>query len=49
MRTVMHLQALNKLPVGVPDGYEPLVTQAVAPGVDGGMSRVQKVPLATMV
>ena len=49
MRTVMHLQALNKLPVGPPEGYEPLVAQAVAPGVDGGMSRVQKVPLATMV
>jgi len=49
MRTVMHLQALNKLPMGPAEGYEPLVTQAVAPGVNGDMSRVQKVPLATMV
>jgi hypothetical protein len=45
---VMHLQALNKLPMGPPESYEPLVTH-IAPGVDGGMSRVAGVPVATMV
>lgn len=37
MRTVMHLQAANKLPEGPPEGYEPLIT--TAPAVDRGMMR----------
>lgn len=47
MRTVMHLQAENRLPEGPPEGYEPLITQA--PAVSGGMSRMQGVPVAGMV
>jgi hypothetical protein len=45
MRTVMHLQAANKLPQGPPEGYEPLIT--TAPSVDGGMVRAEGVPAAS--
>jgi hypothetical protein len=44
MRTVMHLQAANKLPEGPPEGYEPLITKA--PTVNGGMLRTVGVPAA---
>jgi len=47
MRTVMHLKADNKLPRVSPEGYEPLLTKA--PVFNGGMTRVEGVPVASMV
>jgi hypothetical protein len=47
MRTVMHLKAEDKLPRVSPEGYEPLLTKA--PVFNGGMTRVEGVPVAAMV
>jgi hypothetical protein len=47
MRTVMHLQSMNKMPEGPPEGYAPLITQA--PAFDSGMTRVKGVPVDSMV